>query len=264
MLDDFVVRAILAGLGIVLAAAPLGCMIVWRRMAYFSDATAHASILGVALALSFSVSIFAGVLIVSLLMAVLITALNGRGFGTDTMLGVLAHSGLAFGLVAVSLMDGVRVDLTAYLFGDILSVGRFDLTIIWGGALIVLTLLCWRWSRLITSTLNPDLAYASGIDPKREQLVLTLSLAFVVAIAIKVVGALLIGAILIIPAATARGFSKTPEMMAAFAAMIGAVGVVAGVGASVMWDVPTGPMIVCLCAVLFTVLNSLNWLISKR
>lgn len=188
MLDDFVVRAILAGLGIVLAAAPLGCMIVWRRMAYFSDATAHASILGVALALSFSVSIFAGVLIVSLLMAVLITALNGRGFGTDTMLGVLAHSGLAFGLVAVSLMDGVRVDLTAYLFGDILSVGRFDLAIIWGGALIVLTLLCWRWSRLITSTLNPDLAYASGIDPKREQLVLTLSLAFVVAIAIKVVG----------------------------------------------------------------------------
>jgi zinc transport system permease protein len=264
MLDDFVVRAILAGLGIVIAAAPLGCMVVWRRMAYFSDATAHASILGVALALSFSVSVFAGVLIVSLLMAVLITTLNGRGFGMDTMLGVLAHSGLAFGLIAVSLLDGVRVDLMAYLFGDILAVSHFDLAIIWGGAFIVLALLCWRWSRLLTSTLNPDLAYASGIDPKREQLVLTLSLAFVVAIAIKVVGVLLIGAILIIPAATARTFSKTPEMMAGLAAVIGGVGVVSGVGASVTWDVPTGPMIVCLCAILFAVLNSLSWLTTKR
>ena len=253
MFDDFLVGAIFAGLGIVLAAAPLGCMVVWRRMAYFSDATAHASILGVALALSFSVSVFLGVLIVSLMMAILISTLNGRGFGMDTMLGVLAHSGLAFGLIAVSLLDGIRVDVMAYLFGDILAVSHFDLLVIWIGALVVLMLLCWRWTALLTATLNTDLAYASGINPKREQLVLTLSLAFVVAIAIKVVGALLIGAILIIPAATARSFSRTPEMMAVLSVVVGFVGVIAGVQMSVVWDVPTGPMIVCFCAVLFAI-----------
>jgi zinc transport system permease protein len=263
MLDDFIVRAVLAGLGIVIAAAPLGCMVVWRKMAYFSDATAHASILGVALALSFSVSIFAGVLIVSLVMAILISTLSGRGFGMDTLLGVLAHSGLAFGLVAVSLLDGVRVDLMAYLFGDILAVSRLDLVVIWGGALAVLVLLWWRWSALLTATLNNDLAYASGIDPKREQLLLTLALALVVAVAIKVVGVLLIGAMLIIPAATARVFARTPEIMAVMSAGIGGVGVVFGVQASVVLDVPTGPMIVCLCAVLFAISNLVRLVLPK-
>ena len=263
MFDDFIVRAILAGLGIVLVAAPLGCMVVWRRMAYFSDATAHASILGVALALSFSVSVFLGVLIVSLMMAFLISSLNGRGLGMDTMLGVLAHSGLAFGLVAVSMLDGVRVDLMAYLFGDILAVDKFELMVIWAGAISVLSLLVWRWSGLLTATLSADLAYASGINPKKEQLILTISLALVVAISIKVVGVLLIGAILVIPAATARIFSRTPEMMAVLSAIIGGIGVVAGVQLSVVWDAPTGPMIVCFCAVLFAVSNVIRWLTSK-
>ena len=262
-MDDFVVRAVLAGLGIVIAAAPLGCMVVWRKMAYFSDATAHASILGVALALSFSVSILAGVLIVSLIMAILISTLSGRGFGMDTLLGVLAHSGLAFGLVAVSLLDGVRVDLMAYLFGDILAVSRLDLVVIWGGALAVLVLLWWRWSALLTATLNNDLAYASGIDPKREQLVLTLALALVVAVSIKVVGVLLIGAMLIIPAATARVFARTPEIMAVMSTGIGGVGVIFGVQASVVLDVPTGPMIVCLCAVLFAISNFVRLVLRK-
>jgi zinc transport system permease protein len=263
MFDDFVVRAILAGLGIAIAAAPLGCMVVWRKMAYFSDATAHASILGVALALSFSVSIFAGVLIISLVMAILISTISGRGFGMDTLLGVLAHSGLAFGLVAVSLLDGVRVDLMAYLFGDILAVSGLDLFVIWFGASVVLALLWWRWSALLTATLNHDLAYASGIDPRREQLALTLALALVVAVAIKVVGVLLIGAMLIIPAATARVFSRTPEMMAVMSAVIGGLGVIAGVRVSLVWDVPTGPMIVCLCAFLFAVSNLLRLILPK-
>ena len=122
LLDDFIVRAVLAGLGVALAAAPLGCFVVWRRMAYFGDATAHASILGVALALAFSVSPFLGALIVALAMATTVSVLSGRGFAIDTMLGVLAHSSLAFGLVAVSMLDGVRIDLMSYLFGDILAV----------------------------------------------------------------------------------------------------------------------------------------------
>ncbi|QGX99267.1 hypothetical protein EI983_13720 [Roseovarius faecimaris] len=251
MLDDFLIRAALAGLGVALAAAPLGCFVVWRRMAYFGDATAHASILGVALALGFSVSVFAGALGVALLMALTVSALSGRGYAMDTLLGVLAHSALAFGLVAVALIDGIRIDLMAYLFGDILTVSRTDLAVIWGGSALVLGGLAWRWQALLTATLSPDLAHASGIDPKREQLVLTVALAVVVAVAIKVVGVLLIAALLIIPAAAARPLANTPERMAGIAAGIAASSALLGVWLSYLQDTPTGPTIVCCAAAAF-------------
>ena len=251
MLDSFLVRAALAGLGVAVAAAPLGCFVVWRRMAYFGDATAHASILGVALALSFNMSVFAGVLVVALSMATSVSTLSGRGYAMDTLLGVMAHSAIAFGLVAVSFLDSVRIDLMAYLFGDILAVGRVDLAVIWGGALLVLVLVGWRWQELLTATVSPDLAYASGIDPKREQLVLTIALAIVVAVAIKVVGVLLIAALLSIPAAAARPLSQTPERMAAIAAAIGATSALGGLQLAYSFDTPAGPTIVCVAAGLF-------------
>lgn len=262
-LDDFLIRAALAGLGVALAAAPLGCFVVWRRMAYFGDATAHASILGVALALALDVPVFGGVLVVALAMAVVVSGLTGRGYAMDTLLGVLAHSSLAFGLVAVSFVPGVRIDLMAYLFGDILAVSRMDLLVIWGGALLVILLLRWRWNGLLTATLNPDLAYAAGIDPRREQLVLTLALALVVAVAIKVVGVLLIAAMLIIPAATARPFAATPERMAVAAMAAGSVSVLGGLQLSFSADAPAGPSIVCLAAVLFTLSSGLR-LLTRR
>ncbi|GGE39681.1 metal ABC transporter permease [Actibacterium pelagium] len=251
MLDDFLVRAALAGIGIALAAAPLGCFVVWRRMAYFGDATAHAAVLGVAMSLALSISVFAGAMLVALIMAVTVNTLHGRGHAMDTLLGVLAHSALAFGLVAVSFIDGVRVDLMAYLFGDILAVSKTDLAIIWGAALTVLALLGWRWSALLLTTLNPELARASGVNSKREELILTLALALVVAVAIKLVGALLIGAMLLIPAAAARPFARTPEAMAFIAAAVGSVAVLGGLSTSFALDTPSGPTIVCLAAVLF-------------
>jgi zinc transport system permease protein len=251
LLDSFLVRAALAGVGVALAAAPMGCFVVWRRMAYFGDATAHAAILGVALSLALSVPIFAGALVVALLMAVTVSTLSGRGYSMDTLLGVLAHSALAFGLVAVSFLEGVRLDLMAYLFGDILAVSRVDLAVIWAGAALVLALLWWRWAPLLTATLNPEIAHAAGIDPRREQLVLTVSLAVVVAVAIKVVGVLLIAALLIIPAAAARPFAATPERMAAMAAMIGAASALGGLWLAFRLDTPAGPTIVCLAAGLF-------------
>lgn len=251
ILDSFLVRAALAGLGVALAAAPLGCFVVWRRMVYFGDATAHASILGVALALAFDTSIFAGALVVALLMAGTVSWLNGRGHAMDTLLGVLAHSALAIGLVAVSFVQGVRLDLMAYLFGDILSVGKTDLAVIWGGALLVVGLVWWRWSALLTATLNPELAWSSGVNPKREQMVLTLALAMVVAVAIKVVGVLLIAAFLIIPAAAARPFSRTPETMAILAAAVGGVSALGGLWGAYHFDTPAGPTMVCGATLLF-------------
>ena len=199
MLDDFMTRATLAGIGVAFAAAPLGCFVVWRRMAYFGETTAHAAILGIALSLALQASIFAGTVAVALVMAVTATLLAQRGYAMDTLLGVLAHSSLAFGLVAVSFLSGIRVDLMAYLFGDILAVSHMDLFVIWGGGALVIALIAWRWSALLASTLNEELAYASGLDPRHEQLILTLTLAITVAVAIKVVGVLLIVAMLIIP-----------------------------------------------------------------
>jgi len=257
MLDDFMVRATLAGLGVMLAAAPLGCFVVWRRMAFFGAATAHAAVLGVALSLALSVSVFVGVLSVSLLMAITISLLSDRGYAMDTLLGVMAHSSLAFGLVAASFLSDVQIDLMAYLFGDILAVGRMDLAIIWGGSLLVLGLTLWRWPSLLLATVSAEMAYAEGIDPARERLILTVALAIVVAVAIKVVGVLLIAALLIIPAASARPFSRTPEGMALIAAAIGALSVLGGMGGSWHFDTPTGPTIVCVAAGLFALLNGI-------
>ena len=252
MLDDFMIRAALAGMGVALAAAPLGSFVVWRRMAYFGDATAHAAILGVALSLALQVSLFAGVMTAALVMALAVTMLAGRGFAMDTLLGVLAHSALAFGLVAVSFLSGIRIDLMSYLFGDILAVSHTDLMVIWGGAFLVIGLISWRWTGLLTSTLSEELAYASGFDPRRERLIMTIALAITVAVAIKVVGVLLIAAMLIIPAAAARQLSRTPEQMIIIAAAIGSISAVVGLQAAYSLDSPAGPSMVCVAAILFS------------
>lgn len=258
LLDSFLLRAVLAGLGVALAAAPLGCFVVWRRMAYFGDATAHAAILGVALALALSLPVFVGALAMALAMGLAVALLSERGLAADTALGVLAHAALAMGLVAVSFLHGVRVDLMGFLFGDILAVGRADLAVIWGGAVLVVALLVWRWPALLTSTLSAELARASGIDARREQMVLTLALAVVVAVAIKVVGALLIAALLIIPPAAARPLSVTPERMALVAAGIGAFSALGGLWLAWEADTPAGPSIVCVAAGVFVVTSILR------
>ncbi|WP_295044088.1 metal ABC transporter permease [uncultured Paracoccus sp.] len=253
MLDDFFVRAVLAGLGIAAVAGPLGSFVVWRRMAYFGDATAHAAILGVAISLGFQISIYAGTLLVALAMALAISALVSRGQAMDTMLGVLSHSALAVGLVAISFVPQARSDLSAYLFGDILAVGRADLALIWAGAAGVLVLLAWRWQRLLTASLNEELAMAAGIDPRTERLVLSIALAVVVALSIRVVGSLLISALLIVPAAAARGLSRSPERMVGNAMLIAAAAVMAGLWASLRLDTPAGPSIVAAAATIFMI-----------
>jgi zinc transport system permease protein len=251
IMDDFLLRAALAGIGLALAAGPLGTFVVWRRMAYFGDATSHAAILGVALALAFDLPIGFGTLFIGLLMAVTVSTLAARGWAMDTTLGVVAHSALAFGLVAVSFLQGVRVDLSAYLFGDILAVSSYDLGMIWLGSLAVVLLLIWRWSGLLMSTVSEDLAYASGYKPDFERLILTLALALTVALALKIVGALLIGAMLIIPAAAARNLSRTPEGMAIGAAILGGLSALCGLMGSFSFDTPAGPSIVATAAVMF-------------
>ena len=251
MLDDFMIRAALAGIGLALACAPLGCFVVWRRMAYYGDATAHAALLGVALSLAVAVPLFPAVILVALAMAAGVTGLTGRNHAGDTALGVLSHAALATGMVAVSFVPGVRTDLMAYLFGDILAVTRGDLATIWLGAGAVVALLAWRWSALLLATLSPEMAVAAGIRPKAEQWALNVALALVVAAGIRIVGALLISAMLIIPAAAARPLVRTPEAMAVAAGGIGIAGVLGGLAGAWNADLPAGPAIVCAVTILF-------------
>ncbi len=191
-------------------------------------------------------------------MAWLTTQLSGRNYAMDTLLGVFSHSFLAVGLVIVSFISGVRIDLMAYLFGDILAVSKSDLSVIWVGTLVVLGLIIWRWKPLFLTTLNEELSYASGFNPKREQLFLTIALGITVAVSIKVVGVLLITAMLIIPAASARNIACDPEMMVLTAGAVSCISVVIGLRASYVFDTPPGPTIVCIALGVFVVLNFWN------
>ena len=253
ILDDFLVRAALAGAGVACAAGPLGCFVLWRRMAYFGDAASHAAVLGVALALAAQLPVFGGVLLAAAAMAVGAARLSGRSWAMDTALGVAAHAALALGLVAAALLPGVRLDLETYLFGDILAVDINDLAAIWGAAAGAAALVTWRWRGLIASTLNADLAAAEEHDPERERLILALALALLVAAGIQVVGALLITAMLVIPAAAARAFAQTPEAMAAMAAAIGCCAAALGLTLSWHVDAPAGPSIVVAAVALLAI-----------
>jgi zinc transport system permease protein len=252
MPESFVLRAVVGGIGIALVAGPLGCFVVWRRMAYFGSSIAHGALLGVALGLLFGLGLTPAVLVVSLLLAGLLVALQRQHLlATDTLLGILAHAALALGLIALALMEGVRVDLMAYLFGDVLSIGWVDIAWIYGGGAFALAALAYVWTPLLAATLNEELARAEGLPVARARAVLMLLIALVVAIAMKIVGVLLIVSLLIIPAAAARGFARTPEAMAMLAAGAGVLSVVGGIAASMAWDWPAGPAIVAAATLLF-------------
>nr|WP_240796925.1 zinc ABC transporter permease subunit ZnuB [Terasakiella sp. SH-1] len=251
-MDDFFMRALIAGVGLAIVAGPLGCFVVWRRMAYFGDTMAHSALLGVALSFLFDISLMAGVFGVACLVSLLLVGLQKRkSLPTDALLGILSHSALAIGLVLVSLMAWLRIDLMGYLFGDILSVSRDDILLIYGGGVIILAILSLIWRSLLAGSVSEELAIVEGLHPQKSKLVFMLLMAGVVAIAIKLVGILLITALLIIPAATARRFASGPEMMAVFAALIGGGSVIGGLYASLEYDTPSGPSIVMMALIFF-------------
>lgn len=259
MLDDFFIRALIAGFGVAIVAGPLGCFIVWRRLAYFGDTLAHSALLGVALALLFEVNITLAVFAVSTLVSLVLFALQRRAsLSSDALLGLLAHSALALGLVCLAFLTWVRVDLMGFLFGDILSVAWRDIAIVYAGGAVVLVVLALIWRPLFAATVNREVAEAEGLSPDRANVIFTLLMALVIAISMKIVGVLLITALLIIPAATARRFATGPEQMAVYASSAGIIAVLAGLFGSLQWDTPSGPSIVvaALCLFLLSLLPS--------
>ena len=251
-MTDFLLYALLAGLGVALVAGPLGCFVVWRRMAYFGDTLAHSALLGVSLGVLLEINLNITVIAIPLAMAIGLVFLEKRGFlSLDTLLGILSHSALAAGLVVISLLPGVRVDLMSLLFGDLLAVTKNDLWVIYTVSAAVLALLGLLWKQLINITVDPELAAVEGTNVTLVSTALMLITALVIALAMKVVGVLLITALLIIPAATARRVSQTPEQMAVAASLIAMLTVVMGLAMSWNLDTPAGPSVVISASFLF-------------
>ena len=250
--DSFLAYGLLGGIGLAAVAGPLGCFVMWRRMAYFGDSVAHSALLGVAIGFLLSIELTAGIALTCILFALAIVALQEqRRLATDTLLGILSHTALSVGLVALSLMGSMRIDLLGYLFGDILAVAPRDLAVIYGGGALALAVLAAIWRDLLALTVHEELARAEGVAVFRARLVFTLLLAMVVAISMKIMGILLITSMLIIPAATARRFARTPEGMAVLASAIGVLAVALGLTGSLLWDTPSGPSIVVAAFTLF-------------
>ena len=254
-MDDFVLRGLAAGLGVALLSAPLGCIVVWRRMAYFGEALAHAALLGVALGLLLDLAPTLGIVVTCIAVALLLTGLGRQQpqLASDTLFGIVSHGALAIGLVVLSQMETVRVDLFGYLFGDILAVGNGDLVWIAATLVVVFAVLAWLWRPLLAVTVHADLAAAEGIPVARVHLAFMLLIALVTAVAMKIVGILLITSLLVIPAATARYFVRSPEQMVVGAALVGALSVAGGMLASLHWDTPSGPSIVVVATLLFAI-----------
>ena len=252
MFDDFFTRALIAGIGIALVTGPLGCLVIWRRLSYFGDTLSHSALLGVTLAYAFSINISLSVFIISGTVALLLLSLQKRTkLAGDSLLGLLAHSTLAIGLVLIGFLSSIRFDLMGLLFGDILAVTVEDIFIIWFGGLIILGILFYIWKSIFAATVNYDLAAAEGMKPDLSNFIFTLLLAGVIALSIKMIGALLITGLLLIPAATARSLSSNPRQMVILSILVGIISVILGLFSSLELNTASGPSIIVAALVLF-------------
>ena len=245
MLDDFFIRALIAGIGVAIVTGPLGCFVVWRRLSYFGDTLAHSALLGVTLAYSMEFNIAFSVFIISSLIALTLIQLQKRtNLPGDALLGLLAHSSLAVGLVVIGFLSFIRFDIMGLLFGDILAVTVDDLLIIWIGGALILLVLKLIWKPLFASTVNYELAEAEGLNPDRAKAIFTILMAAIIAISIKMVGLLLITGMLIIPAAMARNISSSPQKMVMYSIVGGLISVILGLFSSLEFNTASGPSII--------------------
>ncbi len=258
MLEPFFLRALAASLGLAVVAAPLGCFVVWQRMAYFGETVAQAGLIGVALGLALQMDVTWGVLIVALAVAgLLLWFMRQKLVAMDSVLGLLHHAALAAGVIATSMIKGAPVDLTGFLFGDVFAVTGTDVAVILIGGAGVLAVIAWLWQPLLRLAVHEDLAAAEGVDRETVRTVFIVLLAVAIAVAMKIVGILLVMAFLVVPAVAARPLSGTPERMVVLTGLIAAASVIAGLWVSASVDSPGGPSIVLIMSLLAAV--SLSW-----
>lgn len=249
---ELVLPPLIVGIALCLITGPLGSFVVWRKMSYFGDTLSHAALLGIAFGFLLNVNPFYTVIFITIILAIVLVFLESQQrLAIDTLLGILAHSSLSLGVIVISLMKNIRVDLMGYLFGDLLSITFTDIYFMIAGIIIVGTILVFNWNNFVYVTISEELAFSNGINIVKNKLLLTLMLALTIGLAMKFVGALIITSLLIIPAATARFYARTPEQMAFIAVLIGSISVIGGLTFSVFYDTPTGPSVVVVNACLF-------------
>jgi len=261
MIDELMIRALLAGLGVAVVAGGLGCFLVWRRMAFYGDTLSHSALLGVAFGLLAGVSPAIGALCTCVLIGALYSRMDRlHSLPSDTLLSVIAHGTLAAGIIAVTLFAPQRTSIESYLFGDLLTVSNLQLVLILAIGLFASSVAALSWRCWLSIAVDEELARVEGINVDQHKLIQMLVIAAVVAVAMNVVGALLVTALLVIPAASARAFARSPEQVAGIGSVVAAIGVCGGVGMSWYTDSPVGPSVV-LCVVLeFVALHTLRHL----
>ncbi len=251
-MDDFIIRAGLGGIGMALIAAPLGCYVVWQRMAYFGETIAHSGLLGVAFGLLTSINLTLGVFLAAVMVTFGLRAVERKTYlAKDTALGLIAHVVLALGLIVTSQFQSLQVDMMGLLFGDILAISKLDLILVLGGLIAIWGLIAWLWQDMMALSIDRELALAEGVRVNKVEFLLSMAIAATVALSMKLVGLLLVTAMLIIPAAGAMGLARTPEQMVLYTAFISCLSVLCGLFASFYVDIPTGPAIVVAMAFFF-------------
>lgn len=252
MLDDFLTRAAIAGLATAALTGPIGCFIIWRRMSFFGDTLSHSALLGVCIGLFLSIHQTLSVFLVALGISAALQWLRLKSsLSSDTSLGILSHGALALGLLLLSQLPPSQIDITSVFFGDILATSRTDVAFMLGGLIVGLVVMRLIWHPLLVATINKDIATAEGTKSKMAEFIFTLLLTMVIAFSFKIVGVLLISALLVIPAAAARQMAITPESTAIIASLFGCLAVSGGLSASLYADLPSGPAIVALSLAIF-------------
>ena len=253
-LDDFLVRSVIAGLIMVVIAAPMGCLMVWQRLAFLSDTLGHAAVMGVGLGLLLEVTPVFGVLAVALLIVFSLNRVNSFNSAlSETTLAIISHTGLAGGIILVGLLPAQSVNLEAILFGDLLATTSADLTRLLITTVVLLLLLLHHWRSFVAVSVSREIAQAEGIEVRKVQFLMYIMIALLVAVMMKVMGVLLIAAMLVIPTTSARLFSRSPEQMVAVSALYGLGALVGGISSSFQFDWQTGPAIVVSATMLLLV-----------
>ena len=265
MLDDFFIRAIIAGLATAALMGPIGCFIIWRRMSFFGDTLSHSALLGVGISLMLHTNQTLTVFVIALAIAAALYGLRSRAqLSSDASLGILSHGALALGLLMVSFLPPSQIDFTAIFFGDILATSHQDIYIVLTGLVIGSLILKLIWRPLLIATVNQDIAKAEKTGTNRAEFIFTLLLTMVIALSIKIVGVLLISALLIIPAAGARQIAKAPESMAILASFLGCLSIIGGLWGSLEFDLPSGPAIVTIALIIFCCLLGIKEIIQMK
>ena len=244
-LDDFLLRALFAGLIMVVIAAPMGCLMVWQRLAFLSDTLGHAAVMGVGLGLMLQIEPLYGVLAVALVIVFSLSRVSHFNNAlSETTLAIISHTGLAGGIILVGLLPAPTVNLEAILFGDLLATTRGDLL---NRLLTTIVLLVWLlryWRAFVAVSVSREIAQAEGIEVRRVQALMYVMIALLVAVMMKVLGVLLIAALLVIPTSSARLFSRSPEQMVLISGLYGLAALGGGLTGSFQFDWQTGPAIV--------------------